>query len=396
MQITDVQLIKLSGEVDAEWTRSYARSAGPLDVYEEFRHREPEPAGATAHVRRIHSIYVEIHTDAGCTGRYGPIFAEQAFLIATKLRGLLLGRDPLAGEALWDIAVRSDRHARAGQLMMAISSVDCALWDLRGRYFDVPVCRLLGGPTRPAVPAYASMLGHSLELESVREVANATAEAGYPAQKWFFRHGPGDGPRGRRANVQLAEELRLSLGEAYPLMFDCWMGWDLPYALDIADDLRALTPKWVEEPLAPAHVAAYARLKHETALPLAAGEHLYTRWDVKPYLDAEALDYIQADPDWTGGITELVKICSLAAVHGVPVIPHGHNVRAALHVVASRSPQICPMVEYLLKHIPRQELFHRDPIEPTDGVLAVPDAPGLGIEFDEAKIDQRDELDWQG
>ena len=395
MKISDVKLYKLAGRHDAGQFAGEARGVGPLDVYETFRNgkrRSGKPAEAPV---AIEAIYVEIETDDGVSGLYGPILREQAFVITSKLRRFLVGRDPLCGEALWDQMARSDRHARSGLIMMAISAVDCALWDLRGKFYGQPVYRLLGGPTRDRIPAYASMLGYSLEPRRVRERAKEFAGRGFAAQKWFFGHGPGSGAPGREANLELARTLREATGEGYKLMFDCWMGLDLPYAVDLARCLMEYNPTWLEEPLGPNHLEGFVRLKRETGIPLAAGEHLYTRWDVKPFLDAGALDYVQADPDWTGGITELVKICDMAATYDVPVVPHGHNLHGALHVIASRSPQSCPMAEYLIHHLPRQQFFHEHVIEPVDGFIELPAGPGLGFALDESKIEQKLELDWK-
>ena len=134
--------------------------------------------------------------------------------------------------------------------------------------------------------------------------------------------------------------------------------------------------------------------KKATGVPLAAGEHLYTRWGVKPFLDAGVLDFLQADPDWTGGITELVKICALAATYGVQVVPHGHNLAAAVHVIAAQPPSLCPMAEFLIRHIPRQQALQAGPLLPEDGHLPLPTGPGLGIVLDDARIEQTERLRW--
>ena len=145
-----------------------------------------------------------------------------------------------------------------------------------------------------------------------------------------------------------------------------------------------------QEPLRPNDLEGYARLRRE-GVPLATGEHLYTRWDVKPFLDAACVDFIQADPDWCGGITELVKICALSATYSVPVVPHGHNTMAAAHVIAAQSPTVCPMMEYLVRFMERQQYFHTEPIRPEGGFVTLPALPGLGIVFDEVKIEERRE-----
>ena len=121
---------------------------------------------------------------------------------------------------------------------------------------------------------------------------------------------------------------------------------------------------------------------------MATGEHFYGRWEVQRFLAAaDAIKVVQADPEWCGGVSELVKICTLASAHGVRVIPHGHNLHAALHVVASQSPVVCPLVEYLLLHKPNKLYFEKDPPTPQGGRIKLPERPGFGIQFDQVKVD---------
>ena len=395
MKISDIKIIRLSGHIDSTWPGSEERVAAPLDIYPEFRDRGPsgKPGDKSGPVA-THAMYVEITTDEGISGFYGPLLQPQAYVIYSQLRGFLKGRDPLCGEMLWDQMSRRDRHARSGHLMMAISAVDCALWDIRGKHFGVPVYRLLGGPTRDKIKAYGSTLGFSLEPYLVGERAKEFRDMGFTAQKWFFRHGPGAGHAGKEKNLQLVRTLRETLGDDVDLMFDCWMSWDLQYAVSMANDMMPYNPTWLEEPLPPNRVDGFIKLKRETGIPLSTGEHLYTRWDAKPFLEAGAIDFLQADPDWTGGITELVKICALAAVYEIKVVPHGHNVVPAAHVIASQSPSVCPLIEYLLRFQERQQFFHKNDWKPVDGFMPLPTDPGLGIDFDESRIEEKRELKW--
>jgi len=124
-------------------------------------------------------------------------------------------------------------------------------------------------------------------------------------------------------------------------------------------------------------------------VPIVTGEHVYTRWQAKQLLDQGAVDYLQNDPDWTGGISELVKICALASSFEVQVVAHGHSLLAGLHVAGSQSPAIVPFVEYLIKYQPDKQHFFGTFYEPTDGSLALPQLPGLGLELDESKIESR-------
>ena len=394
MKITDIRAYTLVGDADAIGVLTEERQVGQLDAHAEFRSRGPSQPG---HVgpdgkRVLEHSYVEIDTDEGVGGIFGPINEEQAIVIIHRLRSFLIGRDPLAHEQLWDMMYRHDRHARKGLMMMAVSAVDNALWDLRGKLRSEPVYRLLGGPTRDRVQAYASMLGHSLEVGPVYQRAQETAEAGYWAQKWFFRYGPGDGIPGMLKNMDLVRTVREAINVGNDIMFDCWMGWDYSYAARMLEQIGQYNVRWVEEPLSPDRIAEYAALRSGTNVPLATGEHEYTRWGFHQLLQADAVDVIQADPDWAGGLTEMVKICTLASTYGKPVIPHGHSVLPALHLIASQPELVCPMAEFLIKGQRSAQYFHKDFVEPVEGYFALPTKPGLGIELDESKILRRVEV----
>jgi L-rhamnonate dehydratase len=156
--------------------------------------------------------------------------------------------------------------------------------------------------------------------------------------------------------------------------------------------LAPLNPTWMEEPIPPERVGALRQIKQASSVPLATGEHVYTRWQVKELLVNNAVDVVQADPDWTGGISELVKICALSSAFEVPVIAHGHSLLPALHVAASQSPQAVPMVEYLVRAQEQKQYFHAPIYRPANGSIRLPDLPGLGLVLDQTKIDERVEL----
>ena len=154
------------------------------------------PPRARATSRRTCALSTWIWCLTRTSPAYGPIDDRQAFLIATDLRPLLLGADPFAIEQLHDRMLRLHRHGRAGLFVTAISAVDNAVWDLRGKAAGEPVYRLLGGPTSDGVPAYASMLGYSVEPERAAAAAAEHKAEGFGAQKWFFAYGPGAGTEG--------------------------------------------------------------------------------------------------------------------------------------------------------------------------------------------------------
>lgn len=359
--------------------------AHPSDIYV-----DRTPAAVQPGEHPIKSLFVEINTDDGITGIFGPIDEEQAFVIGNQLGPFLVGKDPLATEALHDQMLRLNRHGRSGIFITGLSPLDCALWDLKGKAWDQPIWRLLGGPTRQRVPAYASMLGYSIEPDAAAATARQFQGAGYTAQKWFFQYGPAHGAEGERKNMAMATAVREAVGPDYKLMFDAFMGWDRNYATRMMQALEPLTPMWMEEPIPPERVGELAQLRASSSVPIATGEHVYTRWQTKQLLVQGAVDYLQNDPDWTGGISELVKICALASSFEVQVVAHGHSLLAALQVAGSQSPAIVPFVEYLIEYQPAKQHFFSTFYQPIDGSLALPELPGLGLELDEDKIESRE------
>jgi L-alanine-DL-glutamate epimerase-like enolase superfamily enzyme len=231
--------------------------------------------------------------------------------------------------------------------------MDLALWDLRGKAAGQPVWRLLGGK-RQRLNAYASMLGYSVKPAEARKVAREFFDQGFKRQKWFFMSGPADGAEGLKQNIELAQALREELGPDAMLMFDgiqyVWKSADVNYAIALAKGILPSQPHWLEEPLRPDDLEGYIRLKGETGITLAAGEHWYTRWNVEPFLERKIVNFVQSDPEWCGGIKEWLNICTWVKKYpAVQVIPHGHHVLAASACVASQSEALCPMLEYLVQ-----------------------------------------------
>jgi L-alanine-DL-glutamate epimerase-like enolase superfamily enzyme len=382
MKITDVQIFRIEGHWPGSSFEPGSRQARPLDIYPEFNTDTTSADGP----RTIKALYVQIDTDEGFSGLFGPIQNQQAFVIHTMLRSFLIGRDPLSTEALLDHMLRLDRHGRSGFFMTGVSSVDCALWDLKGKTWGQPVYRLLGGPTRPSVPAYASMLGFSIVPEHAARTAAEYRAKGFKAQKWFFRYGPGDEDAGKAKNLAMAKAVREAVGADYTLMFDAFMGWDTAYAIDMVKHLSPLNPRWMEEPVPPERIGAFQKIRASSHVPVATGEHVYTRWQTKELLMAGAVDVLQNDPDWTGGISEMTKICALASAFDTPVVAHGHSLLPALHVAGAQPATTVPYVEFLIRGQESKQFFHKPIYRPQNGDVALPDLPGLGLVLDEDKI----------
>jgi L-rhamnonate dehydratase len=395
LKITAVEIWRVQGERETLAGVNRQHQVQPLHIYEELRPKEYTDSPAPKKtISNVSAYYLKIKTDAGPEGLYGPVDKEAAIVVDQQLKSFVAGKDPLASEALWDQMFRSNRHSRRGAYMMGISAIDNAIWDLRGRYYDTPVYRLLGGPARNSVDAYCSTLGYSIQPESVKKRSAEFKSMGFRNQKWFIAYGPGDGLPGLKKNVDLVKNLRESVGDDVDLMFDAFMGWNLDYAIAWAKQVEQYRPRWIEEAFHADKIESFAQLRRSTSVPVASGEHFYSRWEAHDYLRAGAISVVQADPEWCGGVSELVKICNLASVFDAQVIPHGHSLHAALHVVASQSPMTCPLVEFLYSKMQSYYHFEKHQLQPSSGKIALPDRPGFGIELDPAKLMKQEMSQW--
>ncbi|MCH7734392.1 MAG: mandelate racemase/muconate lactonizing protein [Chloroflexi bacterium] len=396
MKITNIKLRQLTGVMEVEGTYFEERLVRPLDIYEEFRSKNEAQGGRQiddSHLE-LTAAYVQVETDEGATGIAGPLMPAVAYQV-WKQKDLLIGRDPMATEFLWDIMHRSAAHGRQGEPMMGISAIDIALWDLKGKFLNMPVYRLIGGPTQKTMPAYASMLGYaSTDMGLVRERAIEMKERGYRAQKWFFRHGPMSGPEGVKLNVDLARTLRETLGPDIDIMLDAWQSWDFNYAVKMCERLEEYEPRWLEEVGMADRIDTYRKVKDSTTIPISGVEHEYTRWGFKRWMDAEAVDIIQPDVNWCGGFSELLKIAALATSYDLITICHQGVSPAGMAFSSAQPPIHTPYVEMLVKHAATSYFFGKEGPNFDDGMLTVSDSPGFGFEIDDAKVDSETLLEF--
>lgn len=399
MKITHLRLRELTGTIEHEEPFWEERLQRPIDIYPQHKARTaaegywmPRPLGNGR--SRVVSVFLQVETDEGVSGIAGPISHDVAFIIDQQFRPLLAGVNPLATELVWDQMYREAVHGRKGPTMLAISAIDCALWDLKGRWLQQPVCVLLGGPVREAVPAYASMLGYAIEPERAAARTKAFVGQGFRALKWFPRGDPSDGPDGLRRNIDLMAALREAAGPDVDIMLDAWMSWDVPYTVRMSELLLEYRPYWIEEPVMPDKIEQYAEIRERSLVRTAGGEHEYTRWGIKQLLDVRAVDFVQADTYWAGGISELQKIITLGSVYDIPVIPHGHSTPANAHLSAAAPILNVPWIEYLVKWNEIHQHFLMHPIKPVNGVITVSDRPGLDMELDSAKFESEKYLDF--
>ncbi|MCB2052899.1 MAG: hypothetical protein KDE35_01485 [Geminicoccaceae bacterium] len=395
MKITAVRVREVQGTMATEGPFWEDRLLRPIDIYPEYRDQMPAQGGEQIDDRhfRLRQWFVQIEASDGSYGIAGPLWPDAARLVLTQLAPVITGKDPLAIELLWDQMHRLQVHGRQGDPMIALSAVDCALWDLKGKLMGQPVWRILGGPTRDAVPAYASMLGYTaVDMEKVAERASMIREQGYTAQKWFFRHGPMSGHEGMKLNVALVRTLRETLGDEYDIMLDCWQSMNFDYAVDLCERIAEYRPRWIEEVFMPDRIDSYAKLKAKTRIPLSGAEHEYTRWGFKRFVEKDALDILQPDIYWCGGLSETLKITAYATVHDLIVIPHGHSTPIGIHYSVCQSPIHTPYQEYLVKWNEVNQHFLANPLRPDHGDIHRPDAVGVNMELDPARIEKETEV----
>lgn len=349
-------------------------------------------AFSQAWVDRRVGLVVEIETDAGLIGwgdGYGPPWAL-ATVIDRYYAPRLIGRSPLAGDAIWEELYNALRdHGQRGVPIQALSAIDIALWDLRGKALGVPVHVLMGGPIRDSVRAYATGLYRRSDTPTEnRAMLQAEAEgylaAGFSAMKTKVGFG-------FRDDIELVEMLRETIGPDVELFVDANHGCDLVQAKRLAHAMDPLDIGWFEEPVEPEDIEGYAELRRTTTIPIAGGESSFTRYDFRRILEARAIDIIQPDTASCGGLTEAKRIADMAWTHGARYQPHvwgtGIGLAAAMQLLAvlpTTAPAFgahAPLLEYdSTPHPFRQDLLV-DPIRVEDGIAHVPQGPGLGIEI---------------
>jgi len=290
-------------------------------------------------------LVVEIETDAGHVGIGNAGLCSDLCkqIIDSKLKSLLIGEDPTNTEYLFEKMYRSTvAYGRTGAVLAAISALDIALWDIKGLAANQPVFKLLGGRTKEYIPTYYSRL-YTRNLESLQAEAAQYKAEGFTGMKMRCGYPLTDGMEGMRKNVEMVRIVRETVGDDVEIMLEAYMGFNFPYAKQFLKLLEPFNLRWVEELMLPDEIHNFAKLKQYTDIPISGGEHAYTRYGFFDLIKADALDIFQFDTNRVGGFTEAQKICTMAQLHGIEVIPHGgqmHN----LHVVMSSFA--APMAEY--------------------------------------------------
>lgn len=334
---------------------------------------------ATNRVQGLEFIFVEIETDSGLKGSGisytvdigGTVIAT---LIEDYLAPLVIGMDARNFEAIWTKLNRQSRRLGLGVNSMAIAAIDIAVWDLIGKHRGEPLYRLLGG-ARESIQAYISEinLGASDTIgDLVRRVDDYKAQ-GYRAVKIKIGHDDAE------YDIERIAAVKERLGRGAKLFVDLNQKWNAAEAIQKASRLDAFDLGWIEEPMLYQDIDGHARLRRAIRTPVALGESLYSRQQFQAYLAADAVDIVQADIAFVGGVTEWLKIAHLANGYGRVVAPH--------YMMELSLSLLCGVQNaFMLENVVGGGLYElgliRNRIAPVDGVAAPPQTPGHGLDID--------------
>ncbi|MCC7494826.1 MAG: galactonate dehydratase [Fimbriimonadaceae bacterium] len=341
------------------------------------------------HCYRANWVFVRVLTDEGLHGIGEATLEMREPTVAAAVHELerhLIGRDPHNIEAIWHEAYR-DSYWRGGPVLMtALSGVEMALWDLKGKALGVPVWQLLGGQCRDRVPCYAN--GWFAPAKTPAEFAAKAKVAvaqGFQGLKWdpfgsAYRTISKPDLRQAVACVQAVAE---AVGPAVNILIEGHGRFDVPTAIRIAHALEDFDITWFEEPIMPDHPEGMAEVVRRSRVPIAGGERLYSRWDARTYLEQGCADILQPDVSHVGGVGELKKIAAMAETYSRMVCPHnpiGPVANAATLHLAACVPNFW-LLETMNTDVPWRRAVTTEQVYFENGEMLVPTAPGLGLDL---------------
>jgi len=338
--------------------------------------------------RRRNIPFVRVLTDEGLHGvgeaySVGPDSATVK--VIEDFAEWLLGRDPFDIEGLWQLMYAGSRFPGGSVVNAAISGIEHALWDIKGKALGVPVYQLIGGKCREKVRVYESIAGHAPE-ELADNARSLVEERGYTALKMFqsLEHDAGlaAGLKAAEARVRAVRE---AVGDQIDLAVDAHAQiFEPAKALALCRALQPYHPLFVEEPLRPENRAAMGRLRAKSPVPIATGEAIYTKFEFRELLDHHGADIIQPDVCLAGGLWEMKKIAAMAEAEYVMVAPHNPcgPVATAVNVHFALSTHNFLILEYRPDDLVGGRPVVDEPIRLEDGYLLAPTRPGLGLDLD--------------
>lgn len=323
---------------------------------------------------------------------FAPMSGPVLSIINDHFAPLLEGQSAMSIEKNWDLMRRaSSPYGAYGLTSYAISALDNALWDLKGKLLGLPVYELLGGPVKDKIFCYASNTTLTYGTENYIEWF---LELGFKAVKLFVRHGPEDDIEGLNKNEELVAGVREQVGPDVEIAVDSWMSLNTEYIVRLVEALKPYRIKWLEDYLLPEDLDSYMKVRQRVpGQTLATGEHWYT---IHPFAFAAGqglVDILQPDISWVGGMTASIRICHIAEAHGVTVIghggmnmPYGQHLAYAMPVIpwGERSEGVAP------PGVPLEEmvLLPGTPVI-KDGYLVPSNAPGFGLELTKEWLEER-------
>ena len=329
-------------------------------------------------------VVTRVRTDEGITGTAYTMGGSVVLTaVNDTLKPLVLGGDPFHTERLWEKMFRSTLTlGRRGAVIRALSTIDIALWDIKGRALNQPLYRLLGA-YRDKVPIYSSG-GYYRQGESFQEMADEMAgivERGFATIKIKV------GALSFKEEVDRLKTLRRTLGDQVEILVDANCAWnELTYARKIMRAFEEYKIGWFEEPVLPDNLRGGAELAATFETPIATGEQEGTRWGFRDLIEHRAADILQPDAAVVGGVTEWMKVAALASAYDLPVASHYiHDVH--VHLMASAPNALIAEYFPLDLDIMVFDAVVLEPLRPEKGYLPVPQRPGLGMDLDEKKLE---------
>lgn len=362
-------------------------------------------AASTGHCMHL---WVRVETDEGLTGLGECVHGgHQAIAIIHELRRFLIGRDPFEIDAIFEELRR--RHVFeggfAGALITALTGIEIALWDLKGKALNTPIYELLGGKFRDKIRVYADcQVEPGMNFDQIKRVVDQVLERGFTAlkidldihayghagsevqgfSKDRFNHTAGQWEHERM--LKLVEMVTTAAGKNVDVAADLHTRLDMPSAIRLAKELEQFHLMWLEEPVPPENIDAMREITRSTSTPICAGENLYLRHGFRDLIVNQAVDIIMPDIPKCGGLSECRKIANLAEIYYMPFAPH--NVASPIGSMASA--HVCASVPNFL--VLEFHWLHRDYWTTIttdkqdiikDGYITLSDRPGIGLELDE-------------
>ncbi len=334
-------------------------------------------------------VCVRVETDEGITGigftggRVNRFAVWESVL--RELGPFIVGRDPLSTERIWKEVFRTFGHkTMVGVMAYAMSALDIALWDIKGKTLGQPVYRLLGGYSR-RVPVYATLGHFSYSKEELVKVAKERVAEGYQKIKVAVCR---DEPKNLPEDQARVEAVREAVGEGVQIMVDAVQQLNLCQATEFARRIKPYNITWFEEPVNHNDFHDMAMLRTRTSIPIAAGQSQSMCWQYRHQIAGGAIDIVQTDVSSVGGFTESLKVAHLAEAFDLPITSHGWP-HLNMHLIAGVANGW--LLELHAKVTRLNETIFVDPPKPEGGWITLPEKPGLGVEVNEAALKEYEE-----